>query len=249
VIYFAYLRVSDRHQVAGDGFARQVDTIDRWLRSQADEHELVKVFQEEGHTGTDFDRPALGELLAICQDRKLLLGEINPNVGSTFWSRYPLGCPVAVLVERSDRLARDNLVAELVLEKFRECGVQVVDCEADLELTSDDDPSKVLIRQILQAISQFEKSSIVKKLRAARDRKRAVEGRCEGAKPFGHYQSEKAALAHILDMSRAGRAAGDIAGDLNARVGEGREDLLPRRGKRWNRGTIHKIIKAHEVSD
>jgi hypothetical protein len=40
-----------------------------------------------------------------------------------------------------------------------------------------------MVRQILGAISQFEKASLVAKLRHARDRKRAELGRCEGRKP------------------------------------------------------------------
>lgn len=49
----------------------------------------------------------------------------------------------------------------------------------------DDDPTRTLIRQVLGAIAQFEKSVIVLKLRAARERVRKSKGRCEGRKPFG----------------------------------------------------------------
>ena len=40
-----------------------------------------------------------------------------------------------------------------------------------------------MVRQVLGAISEFEKASLVAKLKAARDRKRAATGRCEGRKP------------------------------------------------------------------
>jgi hypothetical protein len=40
---------------------------------------------------------------------------------------------------------------------------------------------------VLGAVSQFEKSVIVAKLRAARTRQRRVTGRCEGRKPFGEH--------------------------------------------------------------
>src|SRR5262245_31487167 len=44
-------------------------------------------------------------------------------------------------------------------------------------------PTAVLVRQILGAISQFEKASLVQKLRQARERKRLTHGRCEGRPP------------------------------------------------------------------
>lgn len=39
------------------------------------------------------------------------------------------------------------------------------------------------MRQVLGAISEFEKAQLVAKLKAARERKRIATGRCEGRKP------------------------------------------------------------------
>jgi DNA invertase Pin-like site-specific DNA recombinase len=47
-----------------------------------------------------------------------------------------------------------------------------------------DTPTAVLVRQVLGAIAQFEKASLVAKLKAARDRKRAAAGKCEGRKSW-----------------------------------------------------------------
>jgi DNA invertase Pin-like site-specific DNA recombinase len=47
----------------------------------------------------------------------------------------------------------------------------------------EDTPTAVLVRQVLGAIAQFEKASLVAKLKAARDRKRA---RVENLKAGGH---------------------------------------------------------------
>jgi DNA invertase Pin-like site-specific DNA recombinase len=44
----------------------------------------------------------------------------------------------------------------------------------------EDTPTAVLIRQVLGAISQFEKASLVAKLKGARDRKKAETGKCGG---------------------------------------------------------------------
>lgn len=225
----AYLRVSDKHQVDGDGFDRQRETIHGWLKSQQGEHRcLENYFLEKGFTGTDFDRPELGRLFEYCRTL--------PHDG--------FGRPILVLVERSDRLSRDNLTSELILREFKALDVMVVDCEADIDLMDETDPSRVLIRQMLQAIAQFDKSSIVQKLRKARERIRARGDRCEGAKPFGHFDEEKPALEMIYSLQDQGHSALQITQILN----EG-QVYRPRRGHVWNRGTIHRILKARPARD
>jgi hypothetical protein len=52
-----------------------------------------------------------------------------------------------------------------------------------------------MVRQILGAVSQFEKTSLVQKLRQARERKRLTAGRCEGRPPV---PAEAKALAKRL---------------------------------------------------
>jgi hypothetical protein len=44
--------------------------------------------------------------------------------------------------------------------------------------------SLLLVRQVLCAIPQFEKATIVAKLKAARDRKRVQTSKCEGGKTY-----------------------------------------------------------------
>jgi hypothetical protein len=41
-----------------------------------------------------------------------------------------------------------------------------------------------LVRQVLGAIAQFEKTSLVAKLKAARDRKKATTGKCGGRRSY-----------------------------------------------------------------
>jgi hypothetical protein len=42
----------------------------------------------------------------------------------------------------------------------------------------------VLVRQVLGAIAQFEKTSLVAKLKAALDRKKAATGKCGGRRSY-----------------------------------------------------------------
>lgn len=216
----SYLRVSGRGQVDGDGFPRQRDAVARYARAHG--VEIVGEYLDEGVSGTrDLDdREGLGQLFEHIRSNGVRL----------------------VLVERADRLARDLLVSEVLLAQFRDLGVRVVAADSDTDLTAaDEDATRVLIRQVLGAVSQFEKSAIVSKLRAARMRKRRQTGRCEGRKPFGAHPGEEAVLARMRQLHRKprGRAPlsfGAIAAQLNA------ERLPTRTGARWRAGTVRRIL-------
>ena len=179
---FSYLRVSGKGQVDGDGFDRQRDAIAK--RAKADGFDIVAEFIDAGISGTkDLDeRPALSDLFAAI-------------VGN--------GVRV-VLIERADRLARDVMVGEILLSQFREEGVRVIESESGIDLTADDpdNATATLVRQILSVVSQFEKTSIVAKLRKARARKRIETGRCEGVKPFGTLPGEDEAVARMKALRR-----------------------------------------------
>lgn len=88
-----------------------------------------------------------------------------------------LGCTES---EKSHRfwLAIGNTLGESV----RDIGVNPVPVDAPDHFT-DETPAAVMVRQILGAVSEFEKASLVQKLRQARERKRATTGRCEGRRP------------------------------------------------------------------
>lgn len=84
-----------------------------------------------------------------------------------------------IIVESPDRFARDLIVQLTGHDYLKTLGVELVPASApDFFLT--DTPTAVLVRQVLGAISQFEKTSLVAKLKAARDRKRATGVKVEG---------------------------------------------------------------------
>lgn len=87
-----------------------------------------------------------------------------------------------VLVETASRFARDLAVQLTGHAMMRQLGIELVPVDAPSHFT-DPTPTAEMVRQILGAVSQFEKASLVAKLRHARDRKRAEQGRCEGRKP------------------------------------------------------------------
>jgi hypothetical protein len=111
-------------------------------------------------------------------------------------------------------------------------------CCAMPDLAEDDptNPTRKLVRQVLGAISEYEKSLIVLKLRGARVRQRAKEGRCEGAKPYGFYEGEEAIVERMKSLRSSGMGFDRIAAQLNA------DGLKPRGGERWHGLVVNRIL-------
>src|SRR2546428_602835 len=85
----------------------------------------------------------------------------------------------SIIVESPDRFARD-LTVQLTGHGFlKSLGVALIPATAP-DFFTEDTPTAVLVRQVLGAIHQFEKTSLVAKLKAARDRKKAATGKCGG---------------------------------------------------------------------
>ena len=66
----------------------------------------------------------------------------------------------------------------------------------------DDTPTARLIRQVLGAISEFEKAMLVEKLKGARDRKRRTGIKVEGRKSIAEQKPEAVQLARKLARAR-----------------------------------------------
>jgi hypothetical protein len=69
---------------------------------------------------------------------------------------------------------------------------------------TEDTPTAVLVRQVLGAISQFEKASLVAKLNATRDRKRAATGKCGGMPSLAETRPRGGRAARRLRHTRCG---------------------------------------------
>lgn len=219
---FSYLRVSSKGQVDGDGFPRQREKIAAWARGRA---EIVREFAEEGVSGTSEmqDRPALTELLCAVMANGVRV----------------------VVVESADRLARDLIVSELILRRFSELGVTVYDSSGTDLTGAEGNPTSRLIRQILAAVAEFDKTSIVLKTRAARERIRREHGRCEGRKPFGRDDEERETLAMMRRLRRkpVNGERLSLAGVAAALDAAGRKT---RGGGKWTAEAVRKILGRKE---
>jgi DNA invertase Pin-like site-specific DNA recombinase len=99
-----------------------------------------------------------------------------------------------IIVESPDRFARDLTVQLTGHDFLKSLGMELIPATAP-DFFIEDTPTAVLVRQVLGAIAQFEKASLVAKLKAARDRKKAATGKCEGRRSYAEARPEVVALA------------------------------------------------------
>lgn len=122
-----------------------------------------------------------------------------------------------IIVENASRFARDLIVQETGYQALKAKGIELVAADAPESFLSDT-PTAALIRQILGAVAQFDKATLVQKLRGARDRKTKLGHRIEGnpdwkAVPHGAVVAARAADASGMTL-RAISAALSKAGFL-----------------------------------
>ena len=176
---------------------------------------VVEVFREEAVPGaTEWD------------DRPAWVAMLEKIVGNGVRT---------IVIERLDRVARDLMVQEHIIADLRKRGVELVSTEEpDLGST---EPSRVAMRQMMGVFAQYEKAMIVLKLRGARQRKKAADGRCEGRKPYGFYPGEAQVLAAMRRLSESGTKPAIIARLLNDK------GMRPRGGSEWHPYAVSRILR------
>ncbi len=103
-----------------------------------------------------------------------------------------------ILVEAASRFARDLMVQETGHAMLARAGITLVAVD-DPDAFTADTPTAVLVRQLLGAVSQFERVTVVAKLKVARDRRSAAAGRrIEGRPGHAMLSPELVKQAHRL---------------------------------------------------
>ncbi|HEY6382195.1 MAG TPA: recombinase family protein, partial [Pseudolabrys sp.] len=117
-------------------------------------------------------------------------------------------------------------------------GVRVLTANGD-DLTGSADPSRKMMRQIAGAFSEYEKARLVAKLRAARERKRAATGKCEGRKSHAELNPELVREARLRRRLPKGgqRSLRDVSAEL-ARLGH-----LNATGRAFSASSIKSMIE------
>jgi len=144
---FAYLRTSSATNVGADKDSdkRQRQAIQAYAK--AHKIEIAGEFYDADTKGAEpvTSRPAFAEMLAAIAGNGVR----------------------AVIVETASRFARDLIVQETGYQYLRDLGVTLIAAD-DPDAFTSDTPTAVMIRQILGAVAQFEKTSLVAKLKGAR---------------------------------------------------------------------------------
>ena len=87
-----------------------------------------------------------------------------------------------IIVETANRFARDLMVQEVGFAMLHDLGVTLIAVDSPTSFL-DDGPTSKLIREILGAVSEFDKAMIVAKLKGARDRLRRTRARAKAGRP------------------------------------------------------------------
>ncbi len=217
-----YVRVSTQEQVNGFGLDVQEGAIRAWCKAKG--VRLVDVLRDEGQSGSNGLDARLGLAEALA---KLKAGEAS-----------------MLVVYRMDRLARDLILQETLVQRLRGQGTPVRSAyEPDLDIDTDD-PTKVLIRQIVGAVSQYERAVIRGRMMAGRRAKAAAGGFIGGRAPYGFRvvngdvvpdEAEQEVVQLVGRMHLAGSSLREIAAHLEAK------GYRPRDAQRWHPNTVRRI--------
>jgi len=217
---FGYIRVSDKSQVNGGGFDRQEKAIRKYASDN--KIEIVEIFQEEGVSGTLEKRPALARLLVSLEQN---------HHGVT-----------TVIIEKLDRLARDLMIQEGIIKDFQTKGFTLISALEGPDLLKDD-PTRKLMRQMFGGIAEYEKSMLVLKLQAARERKKAISGKCEGRKGYHDTEQGRSIVMRIHVLRRKQkhlkrRTWQQVADILNS------EGITTMEGRTWTLQRVQQTAKT-----
>jgi DNA invertase Pin-like site-specific DNA recombinase len=146
-----------------------------------------------------------------------------------------------IIVESPDRFARDLMVQLAGHDMLKARGVTLIAASAPTFFV-EDTPTAVLVRQVLGAVAEFEKTTLVAKLAAARRRKRKATGKkVEGRKSHAEKRPEIVALAKALARKRpkGGKMSlRAVAAEMAAR------GYLNERGKTFNPKSISTLLAS-----
>lgn len=194
----AYLRTSSAANVGEDKDSdkRQMAAIEGYAKRAGFEIALPPYY-DAAVRGADMieGRPGFAAMLVYLAD--------HPNVRT-------------ILVETASRFARDLIVQETGYRMLRDRDITLIPVDSP-EHFMEDTPTAVMVRQILGAVSQFEKAMLVSKLRGARVRKKATGAKVEGRKSHAELHPDVVERARELHRKpRGGKRASlrSIAGKL-----------------------------------
>ncbi|WP_020109608.1 recombinase family protein [Nocardia sp. 348MFTsu5.1] len=223
----AYIRTSTKDQLAMYGPDRQREAIRSWARQHR--HRIVAEVVE-ATSGT------------------------VPPPARTLWPyAVETACENggAVVVADLSRLSRDLIEQETALREMARCGTRLCSTSEEEQRMLDDpnDPQRKLIRQVVGAVNEYDRSQIVRRMQDGRRLKKQAGGYAGGQPPFGYkgrdkskelvpHPAEQAVLSRMRDLHAAGASTRAIADVLN------REGMTTRQDGRWSSPMVSHHLRA-----
>jgi site-specific DNA recombinase len=231
-----YARVSTQRQEEEATIASQVASIEAYATSQGYIIPKELYFLDEAVSGARLDRPALDRLRDEATE----------------------GVYQAVVCLSPDRLSRQYTHQIILLEEFRQIGIQVMFVN---QPPVENNPQSQLFFGIQGLFSEYERSLITERLRRGR-LYAARQGRMVGPQtPYGYRyiaKDEKQAGRWEIDPQEA-RVVRQIYDwytqdqpvsvfEISSRLEAQKEQLPPRHAKHWYPGTVGCILKQRQYT-
>ncbi len=154
------------------------------------------------------------------------------------------------MVADLSRLTRDQVHLELTIDEMAACATRLFSTSSEEQalLDNPDDPQRKLIRTIIAAINEYDRSMIVARVQAGRRIKKAAGGYAGGQPPFGYRggdgskelvsdEREQAVLSRMRHLHDEGMTAGAIAEVLND------AEMFNRKGGRWISTSVARLLR------
>jgi len=146
-----------------------------------------------------------------------------------------------VFVEAAHRLARSVICGGVLIQKFGELGVKVID-STGVDLTNEDDPQSKFIRDVLLCLSELEKQMVVQRMAKGRAAKAKTGVKVTGRKFYGETDPiEKENLKEMRRLRKKPKfgtqlSFASVAKEMN------NQSRFNRSGNPWTDQTVRKVL-------
>lgn len=220
-----YIRVSTEGQTKEDKFGLEVQrkSIEEYCRSKG--YEIAEWYEDKGVSGAKEERPEFS---------RILQGDIPEGVE-------------AVVVAKSDRVARDVYIYFAYKNELRKKGLQIISVAEDFgELGA----YSVILDAMLAAIAEVERQNINIRTSGGRKQKASKGGYSGGKVPYGYSAkgktlviepSEARIVRDIYSMRSRHYTMQEICDALNGSGSRGRS------GGEWKPCTVQGILRNEKT--
>ena len=240
---YTRLSVEDNNYGEGDSLQNQITYLKEFTERNADEFQIVKIYQDNGATGTNFARNGWQEMIA-----DIKAGTIN-----------------CVMVKDFSRIGRNYIEVGNYLEKiFPFLNVRVVSVNDSFDSKRQPFESNLLMNSLTNIVNEYYARDISRKVLQAKSVMQDNGEYTSGIFPYGYRRSmenkrkmeidpEAASVVHkIFSLRTAGRGCSWIANYLNEllipspglyRLLNGKQSFEKCRQSKWKAENVSDILK------